>query len=259
MSSNLFDIRGRVALITGANAGIGLGYAEAIASHGGDVVIWGRRADRNQEAAKKLSGYGGRVMTDVVDVADEAAQIRGFEKAIAEMGQLDCVIANAGFMTSSGFKEMSFEHYNELIRVAQHGAFITLREGVRHMAARAEAGAEGGSLIATGSLSNFQAVPGTAHYAAAKGAVAAMIKNIAVEYAAIGIRANMVCAGLIASETVRADIPQIVDLAKRTPIGRIGQSEDLAGIVVYLMSDASKFHTGDLITVDGGAMASLYH
>jgi NAD(P)-dependent dehydrogenase (short-subunit alcohol dehydrogenase family) len=259
VSDSLFDIRGRVALITGANAGIGLGYAEAIASQGGDVVIWGRRADRNEEARKKLAAHGGRVMTDVVDVADEAAQIRGFARAIDEMGRLDCVIANAGFVSPCGFKDMSFEHYHDLVRVAQHGAFVTLREGVKHMVARVESGGPPGSLIATGSLSNFQAVPGNAHYAAAKCAVAGMIKTIAVEYAALGIRANMVCAGLIASETVPADIPQIAELGARAPIGRIGQPEDLAGIVVYLMSDAAKFHTGDLITVDGGAMASLYH
>lgn len=259
MSGNLFDIRGKVALITGANAGIGLGYAQAIASQGGDVVIWGRRADRNEEASKKLAAYGGRVMTDVVDVADEAAQIRGFEKAIAEMGHLDCVIANAGFTTPCAFKDMSFDHYHNLVRVAQHGAFVTLREGVKHMVARVEAGGPPGSLIATGSLSNFQAVPSTGHYAAAKCAVAAMIKTIAVEYASLGIRANMVCAGLISSEMVPAHVPQVAELGARTPMRRIGEPEDLAGIVVYLMSDAAKFHTGDLITVDGGAMASLYH
>jgi NAD(P)-dependent dehydrogenase (short-subunit alcohol dehydrogenase family) len=258
VSGDLFDIRGKVALITGANAGIGLGYAEAIASQGGDVVVWGRRADRNEEARKKLSAHGGRVLTDVVDVADEDAQIRGFEKAVAEMGRLDCVIANAGFMTPCGFKDMSFEHYHDLVRVAQHGAFITLREGVKHMVARVEAGGSPGSLIATGSLSNFQAIPGGAHYAAAKRAVAGMIKTIAVEYGGLGIRANMVCAGLIASEMVPADIPQVAELGRKTPIGRIGQPADLAGIVVYLMSDAARYHTGDIITVDGGDMASLY-
>ena len=257
--SNLFDIRGKVALITGANAGIGYGYAEAIASQGGDVVIWGRRADRNEQAAEKLAAHGGRVLADVVDVADEQAQVRGFEKAISEMGQLDCVIANAGFVAPSGFKDLSFEQYQGMIQVAQHGAFVTLREGVRHMVSRVEAGGPPGSLIATGSLSNFQAVPGSAHYAAAKCAVAAMIKNIAVEYGGLGIRANMLCAGLIASETVPADLPMIVELGERAPIGRVGTSDDLAGAVVYLMSDASRFHTGDLITIDGGAMAGLYH
>ena len=258
MSRDLFDIRGKVALITGANAGIGLGYAEAIASQGGNVVIWGRRADRNEEAHKKLAAYGGRVLTDVVDVADEAAQIRGFEKAVAEMGQLDCVVANAGFTTPGAFKDMSFDHYHHLVAVAQHGAFITLREGLKHMVARVESGGPPGSLIATGSLSNFRAVAGTAHYAAAKCAVAGMIKTIAVEYGPLGIRANMVCAGLIASEMVPAEIPQVAELGAKAPIGRIGQPEDLAGIVVYLMSDASRFHSGDLITVDGAAVASLY-
>ncbi len=258
MSGNLFDIRGKVALVTGANSGIGLGYAEAIASQGGDVVIWGRRADRNEEARKQLAAHGGRVRTDVVDVADEAAQIRGFEGAIEEMGHLDCVIANAGFVTPAGFKDMSLEHYRALVRVAQDGAFITLREGVKHMVARVEAGGPPGSLLATGSLSIFQAAPAGAHYAAAKSAVAAMIKSIAVEYGSLGIRANMICAGLVASGMVPAEIPQIQELGARAPIGRIGQPDDLAGIVVYLMSDAARFHTGDLITVDGGAMASLY-
>jgi len=258
MSRNLFDIRGKVALITGANSGIGYGYAEAIASQGGDVVIWGRRADRNEEARKKLAEYGGRVLADSVDVADEQAQIRGFERAIEEMGHLDCVIANAGFVSPCAFKDMSFEHYDALIRVAQHGAFFTLREGVRHMVARVEAGGPPGSLMATGSLSIFQAAPAGAHYSAAKSAVAAMIKSIAVEYGSLGIRANMVAAGLIASEMVPAEIPQVAALGEKSPIGRIGQPDDLAGIAVYLMSDAARFHTGDIITVDGGDMASLF-
>ena len=259
MAGSLFDIRGKVALITGANAGIGLGYAEAIAREGGDVVIWGRREDKNEQARQQLAAHGGRVFADVVDVADEAAQIRGFEKALAEMGQLDCVIANAGFVAPCEFKDMSFEAYESMIQVSQHGAFITLREGLRHMVERVEAGGPPGSLIATGSLSNFQAVGGGASYAAAKNAVAAMIKNIAIENAKRGIRANMVCAGLIASETVPGDLPLIAELGARTPMGRVGQPEDLGGAIVYLMSDAARYHTGDLITVDGGVMASLYH
>ena len=96
MGAHPFDLSGKVALITGANAGIGLGYAEAIAGAGGDVVIWGRRADRNKQAAERLAVCGTRVLTDEVDVADESAQLAGFERAIAEMGRLDCVIANAG-------------------------------------------------------------------------------------------------------------------------------------------------------------------
>ena len=249
-----FDLTGKVALITGANAGIGLGFAEAIARAGGDVVIWGRREDRNRAAADRLTTHGGRVLADVVDVADEDAQLRGFERALAEMGRLDCVIANAGHAGVVPLVDMTTAEYATLNDVAQQGAFVTLREGARHMVARAEAGDPGGSLIATGSLTNFEATPGTGHYAAAKGAVAGLIRTFAVELGRHGIRANMVCAGMIGTDMM-APVRELMEqrLAQTNPIPRMGEPEDLGGIVVYLMSDASRYHSGDLITVDGGA------
>src|SRR5258705_9577383 len=181
MPSHPFDLTDKVTLITGANSGLGLGFAEAIARAGGDVMIWGRREDRNAEAAEQLRAHGVRVATDVVDVADEAAQLRGFARALEAMGRLDGVIANAGTVTLAPIVDMSLKQYDELQRVAQHGAFVTLREGARHMVARAKAGDPGGSLIATGSLTNFAATPGIGHYAAAKNAVAGLIKTLALE------------------------------------------------------------------------------
>jgi len=121
------------------------------------VVIWGRREDRNEAAAESLRAHGVRVETDVIDVADEAAQLLGFARALDKMGRLDGVIANAGFVTISPLVDMTLKQYDELQRVAQYGAFITLREGARHMVERAKAGERGGSLIATGSLTNFTA------------------------------------------------------------------------------------------------------
>lgn len=251
--SHPFDLTGKVALISGANAGIGLGYADAIAAAGGDVVLWGRRADRNAEAAARVSKHGGRVMTDEVDVADEAAQKIGFERALAEMGRLDCVIANAGFAGLTPMIDLSTEELGQHIAVSQVGAFVTLREGARHMVKRAEAGDPGGSLIATGSLTNFMGTWGVGHYAAAKSAIAGMIRNFAVELGAQGIRANMVCAGLIATDMTGGPESGLKSIAEeKTPIPRMGTPEDLGGIAVYLMSDASRYHTGDLITVDGG-------
>lgn len=259
MASDLFDLSGKVALITGANAGIGLGYAHAIARAGGDVAIWGRRADRNDAARAELSAHGGRVFADAVDVADERQVVDGFGRALAELGRIDCVIANAGFVSQAPFAEMTTQQYDELVKVAQYGAFFTLREGARHMLARAGAGDPGGSLIATGSLSIFQAVPGLVHYGSAKSAVAVMIRNLAVEYARHGIRANMICAGTVESEMMPEESAVLLrSIAERTPIPRLGTPSDLDGIVVYLMSDASAWHTGDLITVDGGWMASLF-
>jgi len=250
---NPFDLTGKVALITGGNSGIGLGYGEAIARAGGDVVLWGRRAERNAEAAKRVAAHGVRVLTEQVDVTDEAAQIRGFEHAIAEMGRLDCVIANAGFAGLTPLVDLTTDEFAKHIAVSEVGGFVTLREGARHMVRRAEAGDPGGSLIATGSLTNFNGTWGVGHYAAAKSALAALIRTFAVELGAHGIRANMVCAGLIATDMTGGPESGLRQIAEeRTPIPRMGTPEDLGGIVVYLMSDASRYHTGDVITVDGG-------
>jgi NAD(P)-dependent dehydrogenase (short-subunit alcohol dehydrogenase family) len=256
MAAHPFDLTGKVTLITGANSGLGFGFAEAIARAGGDVVIWGRREDRNAAAAEKLRAHGVRVETDAVDVTDEAAQLRGFARAIAKMGRLDGVIANAGFATISLLVDMTLSQYDELQRVAQYGAFITLREGARHMVARAKNGDRSGSLIATGSLTNFTATTGIGHYAAAKSAVAGLIRTFALELGPHGIRANMVCAGLTKTEMVPFDDAHPLGQAAiaKIPLGRMAEPEEIGGIVVYLLSDASRYHTGDLITVDGGRL-----
>src|SRR5262245_47246737 len=251
-----FDLTGKVTLITGANSGIGFGFADAIARAGGDVVIWGRREDRNAEAAERLRKHGVRVETDAVDVSDEAAQQRGFARALAAMGRLDGVIANAGFASLSPLGDMSLKQYDELQRVAPHGAFITLREGARHMVARSQAGDRGGSLVATGSLTNFAGVPGIGHYAAAKSAVAGLVRTFAIELGPHQIRANMVCAGLTKTEMVPFDDAHPFGQAAiaKIPLGRMAEPDEIAGVAVYLLSDAARYHTGDLITVDGGRM-----
>lgn len=253
---NPFDLSGKVVLVTGANSGIGFAFADAIAQAGGDVVIWGRRKERNEEAAEKLRAHGRRVATEVVDVADESAQQEGFARAIEAMGRLDGVIANAGFVTIAPILDLTLEQYDALQRVAQRGAFVTLREGARHMVERAKQGDPGGSLIATGSLTNFAATPMIAHYGAAKSAVAALVRNLALELGPHGVRANMVCAGLTKTEMVPFDDehPLGQEAVKKIPLGRMADPAEIGGIAVYLMSDAARYHTGDTITVDGGRM-----
>jgi len=253
---NPFDLSGKVVLVTGANSGIGLAFADACAAAGADVVVWGRRADRNEEAGKRLRAHGRRVLTEVVDVADEAQQQAGFARALEAMGRLDGVVANAGTVTISPIVDMSLEQYDALQQVAQHGAFVTLREGARHMVERAKAGDRGGSLLATGSLTNFAATPFIAHYGAAKSAVQALVRSFALELGPHGIRANMVCAGLTKTEMVPFDDehPLGREAVKKIPLGRMADPEEMGGIAVYLMSDAARYHTGDVITVDGGRM-----
>ena len=260
MPENLFDLSGRVALVTGANSGLGFGFARGLARAGSDIVIWGRRADKNAEAAETLCGYGVRVFTDCVDVSDEAAIVAGFGRALEAMDRVDTVVANAGIATQVPFTDMDIARYRKLIDVNLDGAVFTLREGARHMKARAEAGDPGGSLIVCGSGSIFQGVPTMAHYGIAKGALNALAKALAAELGPIGVRCNVIAPGFIETEMTFADPEQgrmIAEMVSaRTPLGRAGKPADLEGAVVYLASDMSAYHTGDTLVVDGGKMSA---
>jgi NAD(P)-dependent dehydrogenase (short-subunit alcohol dehydrogenase family) len=258
MTKGLFDLTGKVVLATGANSGIGLGFLQGCAKQGADVVLWGRRADKNAKALAALKALGaGRVFAQEVDVADETAVDEGFAAAVKEMGQVDCVFANAGFSSRSpSFAEMDSKTYHDLINVNQHGVFYTLRAAARHMKSRAEAGNPGGSLVACGSLSIFHGLPAMEHYAAAKGAAAAMIKGLAVEMGPYGVRANMIAPGFIVSGLMDGAPQEMADaiigqFARATPLGRAGVIEDIEGPAAYLASDASKFHSGDILVIDG--------
>lgn len=263
MPTNFFDLTGKVALVTGGNSGLGLAFAEGIAQAGGDVVIWGRRREQNEAAVDQLKQHGGRVTSATVDVADEAQVVAGITGAVAEMGRLDCVIANAGISTPlKSFLDMTTAHWNQLLDINLHGAFYVLREAVRHMVDRAAAGDPGGSLIVNGSTSAIAGVPGIQHYTAAKGALLSMVRSLAVEFGPHGIRANMIAPGYMITNLNREKpSPQRVALdaafAKKTPVGRNGTLDDVKGAAVYLMSDRSSFHTGDLLVVDGGSSINL--
>lgn len=257
MTRGLFDLTGKVVLATGANSGIGLGFLTGCARQGADVVVWGRRQDRNLAALDALQAAGaGRVHHEAVDVADENAVIAAFASTVAAMGRVDCVFANAGFsQRASSFPDLSSEAYHSLLAVNQHGAFYTLREAARHMRQRAEAGEPGGSIVVCGSLSIFHGLQGMEHYAAAKGALAAMVKGMAVELGQYGVRVNMLAPGFIMTEMTsdpEVEKQVIARFSSITPLGRPGNGGDIEGPAAYLASDASRFHTGDILVVDGG-------
>jgi NAD(P)-dependent dehydrogenase (short-subunit alcohol dehydrogenase family) len=257
MARSLFDLTGKVVLATGANSGIGLGFLMGCARQGADVVVWGRRADRNAQALEKLQEAGARrAHAESVDVSVEDEVIRAFAATVAAMGRVDCVFANAGFTTrAASFADLTTEMYHDLLNTNLHGSFYTLREAARYMRTRAQAGDAGGSLVVCGSLSIFHGLQGMEHYAAAKGALAAMVKGLAVELGPFGVRANMLAPGFIMTEMTQ-NSPQTEAAVKRfsaiTPLGRPGYSSDIEGPAAYLASDASIFHTGDILVVDGG-------
>jgi NAD(P)-dependent dehydrogenase (short-subunit alcohol dehydrogenase family) len=262
MPENLFDLSGKVALVTGGNSGLGFAFATGLARAGAAVIIWGRRADRNAHAQTKLSSHGGRVGSRVVDVTQESEVVAGVQAAVQEFGRLDCVIANAGTATVAPIDQMTTETYHKLLDVNLHGVFYTVREAARHMKARAQAGDPGGSIILNGSLTIFSGVPGLAHYATAKGGLNALSKTLAVEMGPYGVRVNVIAPGLIVTEMAEADpemsSAMIAATQARTPLKALGKPNDLQGIIVYLASDMSRYHNGDTITLDGGMMAQAY-
>jgi NAD(P)-dependent dehydrogenase (short-subunit alcohol dehydrogenase family) len=257
MTRGLFDLTGKVVVATGANSGIGLGFLQGCAKQGADVVVWGRRPNKNAEAAEALKLLGApRVHAEAVDVSDEAAVDAAFASTLKAMGRVDCVFANAGFThRAASFSDLTSQMYHDLLNVNLHGAFYTLRAATRHMRERAKAGDPGGSIVACGSLSIFHGLQGMEHYAAAKGALAAMIKGLAVEMGPYGVRANMIAPGFILTG-MTGDNPQTEAITQRfaaiTPLGRPGHVSDIEGPAAYLASDASIFHTGDILVIDGG-------
>jgi NAD(P)-dependent dehydrogenase (short-subunit alcohol dehydrogenase family) len=255
----LFDCTGKVTLVTGGNGGIGFGFAMGVARMGGNIAIWARNQEKNAAAKAQLEAAGaGRVNTYIVDVSSEQQIIAGYDQLLGDFGRIDCVFANSGGppVYDSVF-DMPTAAWREFLEVALHGAFFTLREGARHMVNRAKAGEPGGSLVACGSLSLFQGLPGKMNYAAAKCGTAGVIRCLAVELGPHNIRANIVAPGLIITPMMGGaeSAKRITNLyAPMVPLKRVGYPEDFEGIGAFLCSDASSFITGETITVDGGYM-----
>jgi len=266
MHKNLFDLSGKVTLVTGGNGGLGMGFARGVAYQGSDVVIWGRNPEKNQRSKEELESYGVRVLTDQVDVSSQQQVVDGYQRIINHFGRIDNVFANSGISAPThSVLDMTAEHYHDLLNINMHGAVYTLQEGARLMVQRAEAGEPGGSLVFCGSLSMFKGIPGKGQYAAAKAGLGAFVRCMAVELGKHGIRANSIAPGYIKTEmtggAVHGQIQPVDEwsdldkyFASTTPMTRPGFPSDFEGIAAYLASDASKWHTGDTIVIDGGAV-----
>jgi len=253
---NLFDLKGKVALVTGGNGGIGIGMAEGLAMHGASVVIWGTNEEKNARAVERLRQQGGEVRSAVIDVSDESAVKAGVGDILKEFGRLDQAIANAGIsIRRKDLFDISLEDFQRMEGVNLHGVLFTLREAARHMIERARAGDAGGSLVGIASTAAVHGAARNEHYAATKGAVVTMCRAMAVELARHKITVNSICPGWVRSEMTAG--AQAWDkfnenVISRVPTGGWADGEDFAAIAVYLASPASRFHTGDTLVIDGG-------
>jgi len=253
MAYRPFDLTEKVVLITGGNSGIGLGMAEAVASAGADVCIWGTNEQKNAAALERLAAYGGRYRVMRCSVTDETAVDTAFQETVEAFGRVDACFANAGVSGRGNvrsFGEMATDEWRRVLGVNLDGAFFTLRAAARHMASREG----GGSLVATASLAAIEGVARGEHYAATKGALLSIIRGLAVEMARHGVRANAILPGWI--ETPMTDNaldtgPFQKKVLPRVPMRRWGTPADFGGIAVYLVSDASAYHTGDTFVIDG--------
>ncbi|MCJ7726798.1 MAG: SDR family oxidoreductase [Acidimicrobiia bacterium] len=248
---DLFDLDGKVAVVTGGNRGIGLGIAEGLAAAGATVAIWSRDAARNTAAAASLgSGAGGFVC----DVTDPDSVEAAMEATVARFGKVDVLFANAGIGSAARFQDLDEEEWQRVLDADLSGVYRVVRAVVRHLQGRGE----GGSIVLTASVFGSRGLPYSPHYSAAKGGVVNLGRSLAIFLARDRIRVNVLSPGWVATEmteSTRGHEKSNAATIERTPMRRWGEPADFAGPAVFLASDASRFMTGAELVIDGGFSA----
>jgi len=246
-----FDLTGKVALVTGGNGGIGLGMARGLASLGATVMIAGRDAEKNRRAVALL---GGKADAIAMDLADEAGARAVVDKTVQKFGRLDILINNAGINIRKPPQDFTLEEWQRVLDINLTSLFVCCQAAYPHMKAR------GGKIINIGSMTSIFGASFAAPYGASKGAVVQLTKSLAVAWAPDNIQVNAVLPGWIDTELTETAREQVSGLHEkvvaRTPAGRWGTPDDMAGIAMFLASPASDFVTGTAIPVDGGYSAA---
>ena len=245
---SLFDLKGRVALVTGGNGGIGLGMARGLAQAGAKVAIAGRDQGKNAAAAKALSG---EVLTIRADIRKEASCRAMVDEAAEKLGRLDILVNNAGINIRKQPQEYALEEWREVLDTNLTSAFVASQAAYLHMKR-----AGGGKIVNIGSMMSIFGAAFVAPYGASKGGIVQLTRALACAWARDRIQVNAVLPGWIdtaLTQRARQDVAGLHErVLARTPAGRWGEPEDLAGIAVFLASKASDFVTGTAIPVDGG-------
>jgi 2-deoxy-D-gluconate 3-dehydrogenase len=247
----LFDLKGRVAVVTGGNGGIGLGMARGMAEAGAAVAIAGRNTAKSEAAAAELAKLGVKTAVLNVDVASEASCRKMIEDAAKALGRIDILLNNAGINIRKSADQMSLAEWKEVIDVNLTSAFICSHAVYPKMK---EVG--GGKIINIGSMLSIFGAPFAPAYGASKGGIVQLTKSLATTWAKDNIQVNAVLPGWIDTELTKKARAEVSGLnamvLMRTPAKRWGTPEDHAGVAVFLASKASDFVTGTSIPVDGG-------
>lgn len=247
----LFDLHGRVALVTGGNGGIGLGLARGLTRCGASIMVAGRNAEKNAAAVAELNALDGPADSVVADITDPKAIEAMVEATVERFGRLDILVNNAGINIRKRPEEFSLAEWREVIDTNLTSAMLASQAAYPHLKASGH-----GRIINNGSMLSIFGLPFTAAYGASKGGVVQLTKSLAVAWAKDGITVNCILPGWIDTDLTRRAREQVTTLhdnvLARTPIGRWGDPKDFEGIAGFLASDAAAFITGVAIPVDGG-------
>jgi 3-oxoacyl-[acyl-carrier protein] reductase len=254
-AAELFDLTGRVALVTGASSGLGVRFAEVLAGEGAAVALVARRADRLAAVKARIDEAGGRAVAIAADVLDRNAMRRAFDAAEKAFGTVTILVNNAGVAHADRAVEMPQKEWRRVIGTDLDAVFFWAQEAARRMLAAGT----GGAIVNIASVLGFGVAKGTAAYAVAKAGVIQLTKALGLELAFKGIRVNAIAPGWIVTELNRDYLlsEQGAAIRREIPIGRFGEERDLDGALLLLVSDAGRFIAGTTIVVDGGQMVAL--
>jgi NAD(P)-dependent dehydrogenase (short-subunit alcohol dehydrogenase family) len=251
-----FRLDGKTAIITGSGRGLGRNMALALAAAGANLVLLDVATDGIEEAAAIVRSMGRKAMASVVDVGDSAQVEAMVANVVKEFGTIDVLVNNAGITSRSPFEDLDEKAWEDILRINMGGIYRCSKYAGRVMKEQ-----KSGSVINISSMSGLVGNRGgnNSHYCATKGGAIALTRSLAVEWAPYGIRVNSIAPGYMATpmtDRLKNNDPAFYqELVGRIPLGRFGNSEDLAGAVVYLASPASVFVTGHILVIDGGYTA----
>jgi NAD(P)-dependent dehydrogenase (short-subunit alcohol dehydrogenase family) len=250
-------LSGRHAIVTGAARGIGKGIAERFAREGAKVTLADTNAEAGEAVADEIAKAGGEALFVTCDVGDKASVEALIADAVETHGDLDIMVSNAGIIAAGDFLELAEEDFDKVIRVNLKGVFLTGQAAARQMVKQGH----GGAIVNMSSINSVVAIPNQAPYVTAKGGVQQLTKVMGLALIPHGIRVNAIGPGTIATEmaaTIMTDETARRTIMSRTPIGRLGEVDEIASVAVFLASDDASYMVGETVMADGGRLALNY-
>jgi len=254
-AADIFSLKGRVALVTGASSGLGVQFARALADNGAAIALVARRADRLKALKDEIEGKGGKAIAIEADVTDRAAMARAFDAAEKAFGTVTILVNNAGIAHGGRAIEMPADEWRKILSTNLDAVFYWAQEAARRILAAKKQGA----IVNIASVLGLAVAKGAVAYAAAKAGVVQVTKALAVELAFKGVRVNAIAPGWFVTEMNDDYLTGEAGAAikREIPMGRFGNPGDLDGALLLLASDAGSYITGATIVVDGGQVVQI--